>query len=121
MRACGLRAAGVKLSTSAAAAAAAQTVGMLLCVCESGGMSVGACPTVTLLTHALQTMLFLQGLAAQRAGGAAGEGTRHQVMPVPGFVFGLLPLFSLLLSVSVLTLQGNKGDKQRWRKGFFFF
>lgn len=73
---------------------------------------MGVCPTVTaaLLTHALQAMLFLQGLAAQRAGGTAGEGTRHQVMPVPDFVFGLLPPFSLLLFVSVLTLQRNRGN-----------
>lgn len=70
---------------------------------------MGACPTVTLLTHALQAMLFLQGFAAQRAGGATGEGTWHQVMPVPRFLFGLLPLLSLLLFVSVLTLQGNRG------------
>lgn len=79
---------------------------------------MGARPTVTvaLLTHALQAMLFLQGLAAQRAGCTAGEGTRHQVMPVLRFLFGLLPLLSLLLFVSVLTLQGNKH-----RRGFFFF
>lgn len=85
---------------------------------SGGGTSVGAHPTVTvaLLTHALQAMLFLQGLAAQRAGGTAGEGTRHQVMPVLRFLFGLLPLLSLLLFVSVLTLQGNKH-----RLGNFFF
>lgn len=106
MRACGLRAAGVKLSTSAAAC---------VCVCESAApvlssvsAAAQACPSVTLLTQALQTMLSLQGLAAQRACGTAGEGTRHQVMPVPGLLFGLFPLLSLLLFVSVLTLQGNR-------------
>lgn len=122
-----LRAAGVKLHTSAAAAvttaALAQIDARLLCVsaapvplCVSGGgTSVGVCPTVTaaLLTHALQAMLFLQGLATQRAGGAAGEGTWHQKMPVAaaGFLFGLLPLFFLLLFFSILTLQRNKNSK----------
>lgn len=122
-----LCAAGVKLHTSAAAAAAAAALAQidtpLLCVsaapvplCVSGGgTSVGACPTVTaaLLTHALQAMLFLQGLATQRAGSAAGEGTWHQMMPVAAarFLFGLLPLFFLLLFFSVLTLQRNKNNK----------
>lgn len=136
-----LRAAGVKLHTSAAAAAAtaaaalAQIDARLLCVsaapvplCASGGgTSVGACPTVTaaLLTHALQAMLFLQGFATQRAGGAAGEGTWHQMMPVAAarFLFGLLPLFFLLLFFSVLTLQGNKNSKHGgsfFVFGFFF-
>lgn len=132
-----LSAAGVKLHTSAAAAVAATALAQiderLLCVsaapvllCVSGsGTSVGACPTVTaaLLTHALQAMLFLQGLATQRAGGAAGEGTRHQMMPVAAarFLFGLLPLFFLLLFFSVLTLQRNKNSKHGGSCFFCFF
>lgn len=132
-----LCAAGVKLHTSASAAAAvaalAQIDARLLCVnaapvplCVSGGgTSVGACPTVTavILTHALQAMLFLQGLATQRAGGAAGEGTWHQMMPVAAacFLFGLLPLFFLLLFFSVLTLQKNKNSKHGGSLVFFVF
>lgn len=127
IRACGLRAAGVKIEHGCSSSTGNRR--MLPCVresaapalsqrCQRGCTSVGACPSVTvaLLTHALQTMLFLQGLAAQRAGGTTGEGTWHQVMPVPRFLFGLLPLLSLLLFVSVLTLQRNKGDKHRGRR-----
>lgn len=68
---------------------------------------------VVLLTHALQTMLFLQGPAAQWAGGTAGERTWHQIMPVADaarFFSGLLP--SLFLLLTVLTLQRNKKCKR---------
>lgn len=67
-------------------------------------------------------MLSLQGLAAQRAGGTAGEGAWHQIMPIAAaaathFLFSLslflLPPLFLLLFFTVLTLQRNKKSKQR--------
>lgn len=82
-------------------------------VCK-GGKTV----TAVLLTHALQAMLFLQGLAAQWASGTAGERTWHQIMlsaAAAPFFFGLLPLLFLLLFFSVLTLQTNKECKHRGR------
>lgn len=92
-----------------------------VCVKNKRGWPV----TVVLLTHALQAMLFLQGLEAQWAGGTAGKRAWHQIMPIAAaaaaahFLFGfsllLLPLLSLLLFFSVLTLQRNKRSKHSRR------
>lgn len=59
-----------------------------------------------LLTRALQAVLLLQGLAAERAGGTAGEGPRYQPVAVPASTSDLptsLPAF-----LSVLTLRENR-------------
>lgn len=87
-------------------------------ICVRLRRSVGACTpvAVVLLTRALQAMLFLQRLAAQRARGTTGEGTWHQMMPIAvnatHFLFGLpvlvLHLLFLRLFFAVLTLQRNK-------------